>query len=61
MKMNSTPDGTPTGLADVIIDKAPSTVDVYTISGACVLRGVSNRKLATSCPGLYIIGNKKYL
>ena len=56
------PDGTPTGLADVIIDKAPSTVDVYTISGACVLRGVSNpRSSRHPCPGLYIIGSKKYL
>lgn len=56
------PDGTPTGLADVIIDKAPSTVDVYTISGACVLRGVSNPEARDIlAPGLYIIGNKKVL
>ena len=47
------------GVEDVAVD-AEAPVNVYTLQGVCVLRGVTVDEAAATLPaGIYLMGNRK--
>ena len=50
------------GIEDTLVNEFDARVDVYTMTGVCLMRGVDPKEaLRRLTPGLYIVGGKKVL